>query len=157
MNVTVEITSACDPHWIPELDVCERWIYAALDLIGADKAYSVSLRFVDEIESKSLNKKYRAKSNATNVLSFPANFPAVISKQFATEPLGDVVICPAILEREAAEQGKTLEAHNAHLLVHGVLHLLGFDHDSEANAETMEQQEINILENLGFPNPYLIG
>ncbi|MDA1369432.1 MAG: rRNA maturation RNase YbeY [Proteobacteria bacterium] len=157
MNVTIEITNACDPHWIPELDICERWIYAALDLIGADKAYSVSLRFVDEIESKSLNKKYRAKSNATNVLSFPANFPATISKQFAAEPLGDVVICPAILEREAAEQGKTLEAHNAHLLIHGVLHLLGYDHDSEANAETMEQREINILENLGFPNPYLIG
>ena len=157
MNVIVEITSDCDPHWIPELEVCERWIHAALDLAGADKDYSVSLRFVDEIESKSLNEKYRAKSNATNVLSFPANFPAAISKQFAAEPLGDIVICPAILGREAIEQGKTLETHNAHLLIHGVLHLLGYDHVTEAKAATMEQQEINILENLGFPNPYLIG
>jgi probable rRNA maturation factor len=112
---------------------------------------------VDEVESEHLNSVYRGQHNATNVLSFPAEVPPIFSRQLEINILGDIVICPAILQREADEQGKSPEAHWTHLLIHGVLHLLGYDHETDITAATMEQLEINILEKLGFPNPYLVG
>lgn len=107
----------------------------------------VTIRFVDAEEGRQLNSDYRHKDYATNVLSFV----------YAQEPLvmGDLVICPAVVQREAAEQGKPLDAHYAHLIVHGMLHLQGYDHETgAADAARMEAQECAILAQLGYPDPY---
>ena len=157
MNVIIEIANDCDCQWAPQRKTCESWVQTALDALGESKRYSISLRFVDEVESEHLNSVYRGQHNATNVLSFPAEVPPIFSRQLEINILGDIVICPAILQREADEQGKSPEAHWTHLLIHGVLHLFGYDHETDITAATMEQLEINILEKLGFPNPYLVG
>jgi probable rRNA maturation factor len=105
------------------------------------------LRFVDEIEGRALNRKYRERDRATNVLSFV----------YDDEPGmygGDIVLCAPVLRREAAAQGKPLTAHCAHLVVHGMLHLQGADHEAPAQAARMEAREIAILAQLGFPSPY---
>lgn len=118
-----------------------RWARAALTDSG-----QVAIRLVDEDEGRRLNKAYRGKGHATNVLSFP----------YETEPLlmGDLVICPTVVAREAAEQGKPLAAHYAHLTVHGMLHLRGWDHENEGDAQAMEDEERKILAALGYPDPY---
>jgi probable rRNA maturation factor len=157
MNVTVEITNDCDCCWVPDNNTCHSWIRDALDSMNIDKSYCVSLRFVKETESKNLNAKYRGEPTATNVLSFPPDFPAGITDHLQLEPMGDIVVCPDVLELEAEQQGKSIEAHWAHLLIHGVLHLLGHEHDDDDSAAAMEQLEIKVLEKLGFPNPYLVG
>ena len=108
------------------------------------------LKIVDELEAKSLNKQYRNIDKATNVLSFPAEIPSQVGINF----LGDIVICAQVVNREAQEQGKVLSSHWAHLLVHGLLHLQGFDHEDNKAAEKMEALEIEILQNLNIPNPY---
>lgn len=110
----------------------------------------LSIRLVDEAEITDLNKTYRGKDKATNVLSFPTDLP-----EFVELPLlGDIVICPQIVEREALEQGKSSEAHWAHMVVHGTLHLLGYDHIEDSEAEQMESLETEILLALGYPAPY---
>ena len=119
-----------------------RWLRHALD---ADAELTV--RIVDADEGQALNRDYRGKDYATNVLTF----------DYATEPvvMADLVLCAPVVAREAAEQGKTLRQHYAHLLVHGALHAQGWDHEtSDADAEAMEAREIDILTRLGFPNPY---
>ncbi|MDD9888928.1 MAG: rRNA maturation RNase YbeY [Gammaproteobacteria bacterium] len=157
MNVTVEFCNDCDSDWAPSLEDCEQWIGAALDGVVADANYAVSLRLVNSEESSLLNKNYREKSRPTNVLSFPANFPAELGENLEFLPLGDIVVCPEIVSKEAKDQGKALEAHWAHMLIHGALHLSGFDHSIDSEAELMESHEVSTLEKLGFPNPYLIG
>lgn len=157
MNVTIEFNSSCNSIWTPPLEDCKRWINAALNDIAMECDFGVSLRFVEPEEAGELNKNYRGKDKATNVLSFPANFPDKLSETLQCRPLGDIVICPQVVACEAKEQGKQLEAHWAHMLIHGVLHLSGFDHSNESETELMETHEVNTLENLGFPNPYLIG
>lgn len=116
----------------------------------------VVLRFVDEAEGQELNRDYRGKDYATNVLSFEFDWPEEIEKP-ADEPeyLGDLVICVPVVEREVQEQNKEFEQHLAHLIVHGMLHLQGFDHLTDVEAEEMESLEISIMQNLGFANPYL--
>lgn len=117
-----------------------RWVKAALlgDAI-------VALRIVDEAEGRSLNRDYRGKDYATNVLTFA----------YGGEPLsGDIVICAPVVAREAAEQGITLEAHYAHLTLHGMLHLQGYDHETDAEAVTMESVESFIMHRLGYSDPY---
>ena len=111
---------------------------------------------MDATQSKSLNKDYRGKDAPTNVLSFPANFPVELQQQVDTYPLGDIVICAAVVEREAAEQKKELAAHWTHLTVHGLFHLLGHDHAAAEQAAAMEGLETNTLERLGIPDPYLL-
>ena len=110
----------------------------------------VALRIVDAGESASLNQTYRHKSGPTNVLSFPCEAPEGVPNEW----LGDLVICGPVVEEEAREQHKSIEAHWAHMVVHGMLHLRGYDHLDEAEAEAMEAKEIAILDRLGYPNPY---
>ncbi len=113
----------------------------------------LTIRIVDENEITALNSTYRHKNGPTNVLSFPFDMP----EEMAAEPtvLGDIVICAAVVNREADEQHKSAESHWAHMVVHGVLHLLGYDHEIENEAVLMEAQEIQILQGLGYKNPYL--
>lgn len=157
MNATIEFSDDSNADWTPSLEDCEKWINKAIKVFARDCSYSISLRFVDPQDSSELNNSYRSKDSATNVLSFPANFPEELVSSLEYRPLGDIVVCPQIVSREAQEQGKELEAHWAHMLVHGVLHLGGFDHSDETEAKLMEFHEVNTLEKLGFPNPYLIG
>ena len=133
----------------PSDELIQRWLEQVLAAENREDA-ELTVRIVDETESAALNEEYRNKSNATNVLSFPFEWPEEVELNL----LGDLVIWAPVVEREAKEQEKNSQAHWAHMLVHGVLHLLGYDHIDEAEAETMEAREIKILENLGFPNPY---
>ncbi len=111
------------------------------------------IRIVDKKESEQLNQTYRHKNNPTNVLSFAyEDMPGM-----ETESLGDIAICADIVSEEANTQHKSLQSHWAHLTVHGVLHLLGYDHGNEKDAEIMENLEINILRKLGFSNPYYVS
>ena len=120
-----------------------RWARAAL--VGGGV---VTIRLVDADEGQALNREYRGKDYATNVLSFPY--------ETAPRVVGDLVICPAVVAREAVEQNKPLAAHYAHLTVHGMLHLQGRDHDNDDEAQAMEDEERKILAALGFPDPYAV-
>lgn len=157
MNAIVDITNDSDTHWVPEQSLCEDWLNSALKTAQQESPCNISLKFVDQATSAELNRQYRGKQSATNVLSFPAVFPDALAQQLDFLPLGDIVVCPEILEQEAMQQGKEAKAHWAHLLIHGLLHLLGFDHETAECANTMEKLEIKALERLGFPNPYLVG
>jgi len=126
------------------------WAGAALGARAAGKEIAVQL--VSANESRRLNLQYRGKDLPTNVLSFPTTAPPGIRPQ----PLGDLVICPVVLKREAREQGKSERAHWAHLVVHGTLHLVGYDHECDSDAKRMERREITVLRKLGFANPYLL-
>jgi probable rRNA maturation factor len=149
VSVHLEIQSACSEP-VPEEDDLRRWICAALaERTPGDNA-EICLRLVGETEMTTLNHDYRGKSGPTNVLSFPADLPP----ELALPLLGDIVICAPIVAREAAEQDKPLAAHWAHMVVHGCLHLLGFDHIEDADAISMEALETTILAQLGFPCPY---
>lgn len=125
-----------------------RWVDAAL--VGNRRSAELSIRLVDAAEGQQLNRDYRGKNYPTNVLSFTAELPAGVPLPL----LGDLVLCAPVIAREAAEQGKPVAAHYAHLTVHGVLHLLGMDHQTETQASTMEAEETRILATLGISNPY---
>jgi probable rRNA maturation factor len=112
----------------------------------------MTIRIVDEKEMTTLNATYRHKNKPTNVLSFPVDLPNDISLDVPL--LGDLVICATVVNQEAREQSKSCESHWAHMVVHGTLHLLGYDHENPADALIMEQEEIQILQALGFSNPY---
>lgn len=112
----------------------------------------VGIRIVDEEEARALNKRYRASDYATNVLAFPCDDDLGVSGLEA--PIGDIVICAAVVEREAGEQSKDLRAHWAHMTIHGALHLDGYDHDTDAKAEQMESRESLLLAYFGFPDPW---
>ncbi|EKF75755.1 hypothetical protein A11A3_02762 [Alcanivorax hongdengensis A-11-3] len=114
----------------------------------------VTLRIVDEEEIRALNHDFRGKDSPTNVLSFPFEMPEGLPADAVAPLLGDVVICTQVVRREAAEQGKTLEAHWAHMVTHGVLHLLGYDHIDDDDAQIMETLEIRTLQEQGFADPY---
>ena len=128
-------------------DICS-WAEAAY--LGDDSEAEVTVRIVDEAESAELNQTYRHKVGPTNVLSFPFDAPPGIDLPL----LGDLVICAPVVEREAREQHKATQAHWAHMVVHGSLHLQGYDHIETQQAEQMEALEIDILARLGFSNPY---
>ena len=126
-----------------------RWCELALRQRSADS--ELTIRLVDEEEGRELNHTWRHKDYATNVLSFPADVP---DELLDIPLLGDLVICVPVVEREAVEQGTTLEAHWAHLVIHGCLHLLGYDHIDDDEAEEMESLERQLLAELGHPDPY---
>jgi probable rRNA maturation factor len=111
----------------------------------------VAIRIVDANESQTLNRTYRGKDTPTNVLSFPAE----IDIPEGPTLLGDIAICWPVVASQAKEQAKLIEHHLAHMVIHGCLHLLGYDHDTDNDADAMETKEIGILDNLGYPNPYL--
>ncbi|WP_313453720.1 rRNA maturation RNase YbeY [Stutzerimonas nitrititolerans] len=126
-----------------------RWCELALRQRSADS--ELTIRLVDEAEGRELNHTWRQKDYATNVLSFPADVP---DELLDIPLLGDLVVCVPVVAREAAEQGKPLEAHWAHLVIHGCLHLLGYDHIDDAEADEMEALERQLLAELGHPDPY---
>lgn len=149
MNYRIDIETNSGSQRIPPAALLEAWITAALQSQNLEEA-EVSLYIVDDEESQELNAQYRGKDKPTNVLSFPADIPPEVGIPL----LGDLVVCAPVVEREAQEQGKSLEAHWAHMLVHGSLHLLGFDHIHDDEAEVMESLETDIVTGLGFPAPY---
>jgi probable rRNA maturation factor len=132
----------------PDDAAFDRWVAAALS--ERREGAVVSLRIVDADEGRALNAQWRGRDAPTNVLSFPADLPDEVGLPL----LGDLVLCAPVVQREAAEQGKAEEDHWAHLVVHGVLHLLGMDHQADAEAEAMEALEREILASLGIADPY---
>ncbi|MFP1805254.1 rRNA maturation RNase YbeY [Lonsdalea quercina] len=127
----------------------QRWLEAVLPQFQAES--EVTIRIVDEAESHELNHTYRGKDKPTNVLSFPFEAPPEVELPL----LGDLIICRQVVEQEAAEQEKTQEEHWAHMVVHGCLHLLGYDHIEDSEAEEMESLETEIMQGMGYADPYL--
>ena len=151
MNVDVQIVS--NAAGIPSADDIGQWVKRAVSTVAADSDAEVSVRIVDEDEMQTLNRDYRDQDKPTNVLSFPTG-DADGMPPGVTSPLGDIVVCAAVVAREAEEQGKTLDEHWSHMLVHGALHLLGHDHLTESQADAMESLEREILAGLGIADPY---
>ncbi|GAB2896467.1 rRNA maturation RNase YbeY [Uliginosibacterium flavum] len=139
LNLSVQY--ALQDAGLPDRAQLRRWIRAA-----EPGAAQLTVRFVESAEGRALNAEYRGKDYATNVLSFPYEAEPVL--------LGDLVLCWSVVQEEAAAQEKTVEAHCAHLIVHGVLHLQGWEHEDDAEAEEMEAEERTILAVLGYPDPY---
>ena len=148
MNLELEIQPVTELERLPTQEEFIRWVREAL--IEPNESVEMVIRLVDEPESRQLNRDYRGKDRPTNVLSFPFEAPP----QVASPLLGDLVICAPVVVREAQEQGKTELAHWAHLVIHGVLHLQGYDHQSDSEADEMEGLERSILQRLHFPDPY---
>lgn len=149
-EVILDLQQACesDIGLPPESDF-QRWLEAVLPQFQEES--EVTVRLVDEAESQQLNHTYRGKEKPTNVLSFPFEAPPGIELPL----LGDLIICRQVVEREAVEQEKSLEAHWAHMVIHGSLHLLGYDHIEDDEAEEMEGIETEIMLALGYPDPYI--
>jgi probable rRNA maturation factor len=135
--------------WAPPTRDIRRWADAALGRLAAGREISVLL--VGERRSRALNARYRKHDKSTNVLSFPA--PPVAARNCGL--LGDLVICPAVLRAEARAQDKDVRAHWAHMVVHGLLHLMGYDHERKTDAQRMERREVRVLRRLGIANPYV--
>lgn len=152
VRLDVSVSYACPRAGVPAASSFRKWVAAALDT--RIREADLALRIVGEDEGRSLNRHYRGKDYATNVLSFPAELPEGLPEGVRMPLLGDLVICAPVVAREAAEQGKPLAAHYAHLTVHGALHLLGWDHADAREAECMEQLEREILAGLGIADPY---
>lgn len=149
MQLDLDIQNVSASPRIPPEDAFTCWAGAALE--SRRERAELTIRVVDEDEGAGLNRRYRGRPGATNVLSFPFEPPPGAE---GLDLIGDLVICAPVVEREAAEQGKALTAHWAHMVVHGVLHLIGYDHAEEEQAAEMEDLETLILRGLGFPPPY---
>ncbi len=147
----VAVGYATSRKGVPAPATFRRWVEAALKGARRRKATEVAIRIVDADEGQALNRQYRGRDYATNVLSFPADFPPGVELPL----IGDLVICAPVVAREAADQGKKPADHWAHMTVHGTLHLLGYDHIEDADAEAMEALETRILAGLGIPDPYV--
>jgi probable rRNA maturation factor len=149
MHLDLDLQIASASSALPSEADLARWAAAAL--AGRREDAELTIRIVDEPESAELNQTFRGKAGPTNVLSFPFEPPPGLPP---TELIGDLVICAPVVERESEEQGKDPQAHWAHMVVHGALHLLGYDHIEEAEAQEMEGVETTVLCGLGFPRPY---
>ena len=148
VQLDLAVSYALPRKGLPAAPSFRRWVEAALE--GRVRRADLAIRIVAEREGCALNRHYRGKDYATNVLSFPADLPDGVKLPV----LGDIVICAPVVAREAHEQGKEVIAHFAHLTVHGVLHLLGWDHENAREADAMEALERQILDSLGFGDPY---
>ena len=147
MTAEIELQLKTAAVNLPSSDDFKQWASAAL---RDTQKTSVVIRLVDSDESRRLNSDYRGVDKPTNVLSFPFEAPAEIADEF----LGDMIICAPVVEQEARQQNKPLKAHWAHMVTHGMLHLQGYDHQNDPQAEEMERLEGEILATLGFPDPY---
>ena len=153
----IEVQAVVDTTGLPDAERIRAWVGAALQ--GRDQPLEMVVRIVDEAEIQDLNQRFRQRDRPTNVLSFPSGPVAAPPPGFGGDAqapalLGDLVICAPVVRREADEQGKTIDAHFAHMVVHGVLHLLGYDHLDDDEAAAMEAAECRILQALGFGDPY---
>ena len=157
MNVTVDLINDSDTQPTINSSEIQSWVAITLKSINLSSNVSICIKLVDQKEAAELNMRYRNKNSPTNVLSFKSLLPNSFESFLPTHHLGDIVICPEIVQNEAAEQRKSEVAHYAHLIVHGTLHLNGFKHETKNEAQNMENEEIKVLEKLGFPNPYLVG
>jgi len=146
----VDLQNASSVKKLPEMALFQQWVDAALNAV-TNKQFELTIRLVDSAESQQLNKQYRHKDKPTNVLSFPFEVPDGIELNL----LGDLVICAPVVEEEAKAQNKTMINHWAHMVIHGCLHLLGYDHINDNDANEMETLEIKILADLNISNPYL--
>lgn len=153
MIAQVDVQIACADDGVPRSDDIAGWVSRAVDAVGQGGDTEVSVRVVDTHEIQALNREFRQKDTPTNVLSFPAGdidgLPEGVAK-----PLGDVVVCASVVSDEARQQGKSSGDHWAHMVVHGTLHLLGFNHEKDDDAIEMEGLETEILADLGIANPY---
>ena len=147
-ELELDLQIASDNNVLPTQDDFELWVRTALG--NTMTQAELTIRIVDDVESQNLNNTYRGKDKPTNVLSFPFEAPPEIDIPL----LGDLIICASVVEREAIQQNKPSQAHWAHMVVHGCLHLLGYDHINDAEAEEMESLETQLIESLGFNNPY---
>jgi probable rRNA maturation factor len=147
MTIEVEVQRETSNSSVPSDQQFEQWATAALQGHGESE---LVIRVVDQEESRRLNEQFASRNKATNVLSFPAGLPPSIGLAL----LGDIVICAALVEREAEQQNKSIVAHWAHLTIHGILHLLGHDHQSDQEAANMEALETSLVQSFGFPDPY---
>jgi probable rRNA maturation factor len=154
-SISVDVQVASEVESAPGDDEIQSWVTSVVDRFPDAAVTEVSVRIVDEGESRELNERFRGKDGATNVLSFPADngdspeLPAGVPRS-----LGDIVICGPVVEREAGEQQKAAADHWAHMLVHGTLHLLGYDHEVSEEAEAMESMERQSLAARGVADPY---
>lgn len=148
MTHLLDIQLASDADNIPSAALFQQWLNTALSELSV--SVEVLIRIVDEPEMTELNQTYRHKTGATNILSFPFEAPAGVDLNL----LGDLVVCAPVLEREALAQNKSLEQHWAHIVIHGLFHLLGYDHNNEIEAEAMEALEVKALKKLHINNPY---
>ncbi|QDP01897.1 rRNA maturation RNase YbeY [Thalassotalea sp. PS06] len=147
---TLDIQIACsDESGLPSAENMQLWVDTALSIYSKDA--ELTIRIVDSDESQQLNHQYRDKNKPTNVLSFPFEAPDGVELSL----LGDLVICADVVKAEASEQNKPLTAHWAHMIIHGCLHLLGYDHIREVDAEEMEALEVKLLASLNINNPYI--
>ncbi|MDH3645606.1 MAG: rRNA maturation RNase YbeY [Gammaproteobacteria bacterium] len=151
MSHCIDVQYASAVSSVPAVESIRQWSVAALAAAPHDTELTV--RIVDEQEISHLNQRFRDQEGVTNVLAFPADVPS----EAGLNLLGDVIICAPVVIAEARAQGKLAEAHWAHLVVHGILHLQGFDHQNEAQAAKMETCEVDILVRLGYSNPYETG
>lgn len=166
MKVVVDLQLASEETNTPSIEQCEQALQQVLAVVDIDETKECTLRIVDEAESAELNKQYRGKSGPTNILSFPFESPPtcdlsllenglVESELLEIELLGDLIICAPLVVKEAIEQNKSELQHWMHLIIHGGLHLLGYDHENDVEANVMETLECKAMDNLGYPNPYL--
>jgi probable rRNA maturation factor len=149
MSNHIDLQIAYEDSKLPSLESFQRWADLALTAV-TDEKFELTIRLVNIEESQQLNNQYRHKDKPTNVLSFPFEVPEGIELNL----LGDLVVCVPVVEQEAKQQSKILFDHWAHMIIHGCLHLLGYDHISDADADEMEALEIKILAELSIDNPY---
>lgn len=152
MQIDLEVQRAIAVAGVPEDSQFRLWVEAALE--GTDKDARLTIRVVDEHEAWQFNRDYRQRDYATNVLSFPAELPESLPAEIREPQIGDLLICAPVVTREAEEQKRPAIDHWAHLTIHGILHLIGYDHEDGDDAVAMESLEKEILAGLGIPDPY---
>lgn len=150
MKIQIEVQNIINDPKVPKQPSIQKWVDTVLQ--GRIDNAELCIRIVSKEESAFLNEKYRQKNQPTNVLAFPVELPEGIT--LPQKILGDIVICAEIVNEEAEQQNKNLEAHWAHMIIHGLLHLLGYDHIENSDADIMENIEVEMLQTLGYPNPY---
>ena len=153
MTAQVDVQITCDEVCIPDSDLLSEWAKCAIEAADHCAGTEVSIRVVDAVEIQELNRKYRRIDKPTNVLSFPAGEIEGLPPN-VEQALGDVVVCASVVRDESKQQGKVISDHWAHMIVHGTLHLLGFEHETDDQAVAMERLETHILTSIGVADPY---